>query len=74
MEDSAKAIIEFSVFLIHRLSERWHRSPAETYRILDETGAISSYVIPFYDVLHSLGEDYLVDDLTEYVRRRGADL
>ena len=71
MTDQTRREIDFSMFLMYRLADRWGRSVSDVYRILDETGALRDYVIPFYDVLHTLGEEYLVEDLTEYVAKRG---
>lgn len=46
-------------------------SPQKVYSILKETKALDEYIVPFYDVLHTLGAEYLVDDITECVRERG---
>lgn len=74
MEASTRQEIDFSMFLMYRLAERWDKPVASVYHILEQTGALENYIIPFYDVLHTLGEDYLVEDVTEYVRKRGADV
>jgi hypothetical protein len=66
--------MDFGVFLIHRLAERWNRSTPDTYRILAETGRLDGYVFECYDTLHTLGAEYLVDDLTEFARERGASV
>lgn len=63
--------LDFSVFLIHRLAETWKKPVADVYKALDETGALSDYIYPGYDMLHTLGKEYLIDDLTDYVRERG---
>ena len=66
-----REVIDFSVFLVHRLAEAWKRTPAEAYRTLARADAIKAYIVPFYDVLHTLGADCLVDDLTRFVAIRG---
>ena len=38
---------------------------------LSEGGIIHDYILPLYDVLHTLGEDYLVEDITAMARERG---
>lgn len=60
------------MFLIHRLSEAWGISPCDVYRKLTAVGIMDDYIIPFYDVLHTLGAEYLVSDITELARKRGA--
>lgn len=63
--------IDFSTFMLYRLAEHWGKSVPDTYRILDKTNAIDGYLVPCYDMLHTLGSEYLVNDLTDYVRERG---
>ena len=74
MTDATRREIDFSTFLLYRLAEHWGLSVPATYRVLAQAGAFENYVIPFYDVLHTLGEEYLVEDLTRYVRSRGVDI
>jgi len=62
---------DFSIFLIHRLSERWGTSAPETYDILNSTDILDGYILKCYDTLHTLGTEYLVDDLTEFAREKG---
>ena len=59
------------MFLLYRLAKTWKKPVAYVYATLTKAHAIDEYIIPFYDVLHTLGEDYLVEDVTEYVRKRG---
>lgn len=63
--------IDFSTFMLYRLAEHWGKSVPDTYRILDKANAIDDYLVPCYDMLHTLGSEYLVNDLTDYVRERG---
>ena len=63
--------IKFSVFLIHGLAEKWNRAPKEVYRLLDSTGILDEYIISCYDSLHSLGKEYLMEDITEFAREKG---
>lgn len=37
-----------------------------------ETGILDEYIFEYYDTLHTLGEKYLVEELTEFSRERGA--
>lgn len=71
MEETTRNQIDFSMFLMYRLAESWGKPVSHVYRVLESAGALKDYIIPFYDVLHTLGEEYLVNDVTEYVKRRG---
>lgn len=61
----------FSIFILYSLADKWNKTPAAVYNILNSTGILDNYVIPGYDVLHTLGKEYLVEDITEYVREKG---
>jgi len=62
---------DFSIFLIHRLSERWGIPVPEIYSILNDAGILDDYILKCYDMLHTLGSEYLVEDLTDFAREKG---
>lgn len=64
-----KKELQFSIFLI---SEKWQKKPAEVYKILNETHILDDYIFVCYDTLHTLGTEYLVEDITEYAKEKGA--
>ncbi len=67
-----KAEMQFSVFLIHQLSQSWNKPPREVYQILDKTRILDDYIIKHYDVLHTMGEQSLVEDITEFAKEKQA--
>ena len=66
--------LAFSIFILYSLADKWKKTPAFVYNILNSTGILDKYVIPGYDVLHTLGKEYLVEDITEYVREKGVSV
>ncbi len=66
-----KKELGFSIFILYSLAEKWNMTPAEVYRILNSTGILDDYVIAGYDMLHTQGKEYLVEDITEFVREKG---
>ena len=62
---------EFVVYLIHACAKKWHKSPMAVYQIIESKGCVSKYLVPFYDVLHTQGTNYLVDDIEGYMANRG---
>ena len=42
------------------------------YKTLNETNILDNYIFVCYDTLHTLGTEYLVEDITEYAREKGA--
>ena len=63
--------IDFVTYCIGNLSRRLNMSAVEVYRRLKQSGILLGYIIPSYDVLHSFGKEYLMEDLTEYMREKG---
>jgi hypothetical protein len=43
----------------------------ERYKRLKTSGILDDYIIPSYDVLHTFGSRYLMEDLTGYMREKG---
>lgn len=64
----------FSIFVLYSLADKWNMSPAAVYKILNETGILDNYIIKCYDALHTLGKEYLVDDITGFVREKGVNI
>ena len=66
--------LSFSIFALYSLAEKWKITPAAVYKILNTTGIMDDYVIRCYDVLHTQGKEYLVEDITEFVREKGVNI
>ena len=43
----------------------------QIYRELKNSGCIDNYLVPNYDILHTMGTQYLVNDIRNYVASRG---
>lgn len=69
-----KKELTFVVFILHALGQHWNMTTLEVYDILNSTGILDNYIIKCYDVLHTLGKEYLVEDITEFVREKGIDV
>ena len=69
-----KKKLTFVVFILYALGQHWNMTTPEVYDILNSTGILDDYIIKCYDVLHTLGKEYLVEDITEFVREKGIDV
>ena len=69
-----KKELTFVVFILHALGQHWNMTTPEVYDILNSTGILDDYIIKCYDVLHTLGKEYIVEDITELVREKGIDV
>lgn len=44
----------------------------EVYRILiEDSDILKSYIVPSYDVLHTQGKDYIIEDILDVMKKRG---
>ncbi len=66
--------LSFSIFILYSLADEWKMAPTEVYKILNKTGILDDYVIKCYDVLHTQGKEYLVEDITEFAREKGVNV
>ncbi len=69
-----KKEMKFSVFLINSIAEKVQKEPSEVYDVLNRTKILDEYIIPCYDVLHTLGREYLIEDVCELVKERGDNI
>lgn len=69
-----KNILEFITFAIGSVAERLQKSPSEIYKIFKQSNVIAGYLIPAYDVLHTFGRQYLVDDVLDFMKEKGVKL
>lgn len=63
---------EFVIYMIHELANANDEAPSVIYRVLESTGCIRDYLVPFYDVLHTMSSESIIDDVKEFVESRGA--
>ena len=69
-----KKELTFVVFILYALGQHWNMTTPEVYDILNSTGILDDYIIKCYYVLNTLGKEYLVEDITEFVREKGIDV
>ena len=63
--------LKFSVFIINQISQSLKKPTDVVYKFLAESGVLDDYIIGCYDSLHTLGREYLVDDITGLLNDRG---
>ncbi len=64
-------VLTFSVFIIHALARAWKKTPAFVYSVLNDSKVLDGYIVPSYDILHTMGGRALVEDLTAFVKEKG---
>ena len=66
--------VSFLIFMLYSLADKWKMSPAKVNKILNSTGILDNYIIKCYDVPHTQGKEYLVEDITNFVREKGVNV
>ena len=64
--------LDFVTYCVGNLSDRLNMSASKVYKMLRSTDILNGYMIPCYDVLHTFGKEYIMDDLINLLKKRGA--
>ena len=70
----SKESFSFVIYMIHACANQWGKVPSDVYKLLQQTGCIDNYLVPHYDILHTQGTDYIVEDINEYLGIRGVKI
>ena len=65
--------IEFAIFCIENIATSLNKDSVETYDILKTSEILDEYILPCYNVLHTQGKDYIVNDIIELMKRKGVE-
>ena len=64
--------LEFAIFCIENVAVYIERDAKEVYTMLTkESDILNSYIVPEYEMLHTQGKEYIVNDIVEVMRERG---
>jgi hypothetical protein len=67
-----KRELEFAVYCIENVAAALGKESCDVYRALSgSNGILAQYVVPSYDVLHTQGKDYIINDIREVMAKRG---
>ena len=66
-----KNTLEFVTYCIGKLALQLKMSQQKVYILLKDSGILDDYMVPSYDVLHTFGSRYLMEDLIDYMKEKG---
>ena len=66
-----KESCNYVIYMIHAYANKWNMLPSEAYFKLQNSGCIDSLLVPHYDILHTQGTEYVLEDIREYLEARG---
>lgn len=65
--------LEFTIFCIESLAEYLKKDTKEIYKLLKyDTDIIDNYIVPCYEPLHTQSKSYIIQDLIDVLKERGA--
>ena len=63
--------LNFTIFCIGSVADHLKMSARDIYHKMQEANIISGYIVPCYDVLHTFSKEYLVEDLINFMQKKG---
>ena len=67
--------LEFAIFCIENIAARLGKNAEDVYTFLTEnSNVLNGYIVPNYDILHTQGKDYIVDDIISVMEEEGVKL
>lgn len=64
--------LDFVTYCIGNLSMRLQLPQRTIYLKLKDSGILDNYIVKGYEILHTFGKEYLMDDLITYMQEKGA--
>ena len=63
--------LEFAVFCIENIAIQLNANPTQVFKALTEkSNILNDYIVKNYDILHTQGKEYIVDDVIEVIKER----
>lgn len=66
--------LEFVIFCIESVAYRLGVEADKVYDVFLSSDILNGYLVPEYEVLHTQGKEYIVDELLNVMKERGVQL
>ena len=64
--------LEFAIFCIENIASFLKKDAQEVYRMLTEkSNILYEYIVPEYEMLHTQGKEYIINDIVEFMKEKG---
>lgn len=64
--------LEFAIFCIENVARELERDPVTVYDAMVQSEVLNGYIVPSYEALHTQGREYIVEDILDVMKERGA--
>ena len=65
---------EFAIFCIENIAVLLKKDAVNIYDALKNSDLLYQYIFQCYDVLHTQGKEYIVNDIIELMKKKGVEL
>ncbi len=62
--------LEFAVFCIENVALAQDADAGKVYDSLVQSGILNGYIVPEYEVLHTQGKEYIIEDILDVMKER----
>lgn len=67
--------LEFAIFCIENLARQLGVDAAVVYDALTKKSSIlNSYIVPEYEMLHTQSKEYILNDILDFMQKRGVQV
>lgn len=66
-----KEDLNFTIYCVGIVAESLGRDARDVFHLMQKGNIIMGYIVPCFDVLHSFSREYIVDDLTQLMKKKG---
>ncbi|MCQ2217392.1 MAG: DUF3791 domain-containing protein [Paludibacteraceae bacterium] len=66
-----KEEMNFTIYCVGIVAESLGRDDSEIYRIMQKAKLIMGYIVPCFDVLHTFSKEYIIEDITNLMKKKG---
>lgn len=64
--------LEFAIFCIENIAVVLKKTAKEVYDLLTvKSNILYEYIVPEYEMLHTQGKEYIVNDIVDFMRESG---
>lgn len=64
--------LEYVIFCIENIAEKLKKKADQIYvELTEKSNILHDYIVPEYEMLHTHGKEYIVNDIIEVMKERG---
>lgn len=64
--------LEFAIFCVENIAVVLKKTAKEVYDLLTvKSNILYEYIVPEYEMLHTQGKEYIVNDIVDFMRESG---